>query len=305
MIKKTITSATLALLLSACASHEFKLDTEYTLELKENEIYSLKSAEVLTYDSLVKEVEHYPVIFVGDRHNTEATHEFLRDFLDALSAKGYNLHFANEWFTPEDNALLLQYTNNEINATQLKEKKEWDKFSKYKWELDAMLYESIKKSNGHIYGVNIPKEDRKKISLRKTDTMSKKEKFFYDDLDLNVSAHKSLVNPFFKHCEMMPQVGKEECSQRMYRVQVTWDTYMANESVKIANKVLKGPKDKLIVFAGGMHMAYGLGIPLRFSRQSNLPFYIITNQDYVKNEAVKVDAQVSDTVFLYKYNNDN
>ena len=127
--------------------------------------------------------------------------------------------------------------------------------------------------------MNISKEDRNKISKKLFDKMSSEEKKFYDSLDLNVSAHKAMLEPFFKHCHGMPQKkGDEPCSSRMYRVQVTWDTYMAQNTAKIAKEVIKSPKDKLLVFAGAMHMEQALGIPLRFSRLSNLPFVIISNE---------------------------
>ena len=85
--------------------------------------------------------------------------------------------------------------------------------------------------------MNISKEDRAKISLREFDKMSQEEKYFYDNLDLNVTAHKQLIYPYLKHCDKMPQTTLESCFDRMYRVQVTWDTYMAQNTSKIANKV--------------------------------------------------------------------
>ena len=39
---------------------------------------------------------------------------------------------------------------------------------------------------------------------------------------------------------------------------------MAQNTSKIANKVIKTPKDKLLVFAGALHIEQNLGIPLRF-----------------------------------------
>jgi uncharacterized iron-regulated protein len=74
---------------------------------------------------------------------------------------------------------------------------------------------------------------------------------------------------------------------------------MALNVSKIAQKVLKTPKDKLFVFAGAMHIEQALGIPLRFSRLSNKPFITITNQKIQKDEELKLDTNKADIVYIY------
>ena len=265
-------------------------------------IYSTKQGKQIDINKLVKDVEHYPVIFIGDHHNTPKTHKFFEQFLQKLAQSGYNLHLANEWFSPKHNELLKQYTDGKIDSNELKEKREWKKFTKYKWELVQPLYETIKQSNGKLYGINISKKDRAKISLRQFEKMDDTLKLFYDELDLNVSSHKNLIIPYFNHCDKMPKKSDENCQNRMYRVQVAWDTYMANESAKIAKKVLKTKKDKLIIFAGALHVEYGLGIPLRFSRKNNLPFFIISNHKYKDEKNIKLEHNKADAIYIYKKN---
>ena len=98
----------------------------------------------------------------------------------------------------------------------------------------------------------------------------------------------------------MPQTTLEYCFDRMYRVQVTWDTYMAQNTAKIANKVIKTPKDKLLVFAGALHIEQSLGIPLRFSRLSNLPFISISNEKIENDKDLKIDTNKADFVYIYE-----
>lgn len=276
----------------------------HTVKSKEG-IFSLKQAKNIDLQDLVKEVEHYPVIFVGDHHDTEKTHTFFNDFLQSLANEGYKLHLANEWFRLDNNDLLKLYTDNIIGSDKLKEYRDWDNFTKHRWGLVAPLYESVKKSGGKLYGINISKKDRKKISLKMFAMMDSEEKSFYDNLDLNVPAHKSLVMPFFKNCDKMTHHHKnksaESCQNRMYRVQVAWDTYMATQSAKLAKEVIKTKKDKLIVFAGSMHMEYGLGIPLRFARLCNLPSYVISNHKYQEKKETLINPHVANAVFLYKH----
>lgn len=297
MIKLSITFIVTLFLLSGCTNKNTELT--YNLEKKET-IYSLKQANHLNIQELSKELEHYPVIFVGDHHNTKKTHKFFEDLLKQLDKEGYSLHLANEWFTPEHDEILQEYTDGKFDAKVLKEKRNWEEFTSYKWEYVEPLYETVKKNSGKLYGMNISKEKRARISLKEFDKMSEEEKTFYNNLDLNVSAHNQLVSPFLEHCNKMPQKSSEPCEDRMYRVQVTWDTYMAQNVAKIAKKVIKSPKDKLLVFAGAMHIEQKLGIPLRFARLSNLPFITISNEQIDKDEDLKLNINKSDIVYIYQ-----
>jgi len=306
LLQSFIILGILSLFFSSCTSKHATVVPKSKLihKVSKEGIFSLKQGKNLTLSQLVKESEKYPVIFVGDHHNEEKTHQFFNEYLQGLVKKGYKIHLANEWFSPEHNALLKRYSDGKINAEGLKRGRGWDKFTSLRWDLVEKLYETVKKSGGKLYGVNLSKKDRKKISKRLFEQMSKEEKRFYDSLDLNVKAHRALVMPFFSHCKQRAKKGNgqgngqknEPCDERMYRVQVAWDTYMGEESAKIAKKVIKTKKDKLIVFAGAMHVAYGLGIPLRFARKSNLPSYIISNH---KKESETLDANIADAVFIY------
>ena len=297
MLKILITFITTIFLFTGCTEKVAPLT--HNLEKKED-IYSIKQAKSISMQDLVKEVEHYPIIFVGDHHNTEKTHKFFAEFINELAKKGYNLNLANEWFTPEQDSILKDYTDNKFDITTLKQKVEWDKFTKFKWEYVALLYEAIKNTHGKLYGINISKENRTKISLKQFDKMSDEEKDFYNNLDLSVTAHHQLISPYLEHCDKMPSITKEPCEERMYRVQVTWDTYMAENTAKIAKQVLKSPKDKLLIFAGAMHIEQNLGIPLRFSRLSNIPFITISNEKIEKDEDLKINTNKSDIVYIYE-----
>lgn len=297
-IKQGVILGIVSFFFSACSLTQATLPPKYTLtndQLQKSQ-FSLKKGKNISLSSLVTETEKYPVIFVGDHHNTEETHKLFNRYLQALAKKGYRIHLANEWFTPEHNKLLKQYTDGKISSEELRKKRGWDTFTSMRWDLVASLYKTVKDSSGRLYGVNISKEERKKISLQQINLMNKDEKKFYDELDIDVSAHKDLIIPYFDHCNKMPKKSHEPCKERMYRVQVSWDTFMAKESLKIAKNEVKTNKDKLIVFAGALHMEYGLGIPLRFSRENNLPFYIISNH---KRSSDAIDVQKADAVFIY------
>ena len=98
----------------------------------------------------------------------------------------------------------------------------------------------------------------------------------------------------------MPIKSSEPCEDRMYRVQVAWDTYMAKQTNILSRKVLKNKKDILIVFAGAMHIEKKLGIPLRFSRLNNTPYISISNYKIEKDKDILIPINKADILYLYE-----
>ena len=261
-------------------------------------IYSLKSAECLDEKQFISQLEHYPVIFIGDNHGSDMVHNFLANTITQLSKKGYKIHLANEWFTPDDNPLLARYSAKEFDDITFIKKFKWKQRLNSKFKTYAPIYHAIRDNNGVLYGINLSKQQRRLISNADMARMDEQDFDFYNSLDVDVYPHRTLLAPFFSTCHKA-KAGEtqQECIERMYRVQVAWDAKMGRESAKLAKKVLQTPKDKLIVFVGALHMAYGLGVNLRFARESSLPFADVIPLVWNTNS---VEVGGADFVYLYK-----
>ncbi len=269
----------------------------HKVDCKEN-IYSLKSAECLNQDSFIKQLEQYPVIFIGDNHGSDMVHNFLADTIIKLSEQGYRIHLANEWFTPNDNILLAKYSAKKFDNKTFIEKFNWKKRLNSKFESYVPIYNAIRDTNGMLYGINLSKKQRRLISNTTLAHMSENEFDFYNSLDVDVYAHRAMLSSFFNTCHKAKRgESEQECIERMYRVQVAWDAKMGRESAKLAKEVLRTSKDKLIVFVGALHMAYGLGVNLRFARESNLPFVNVIPLLWNVNS---VEVGGADFVYLYQ-----
>lgn len=201
---KTFTFFIFLLFFISC-SNKMEINPKFTLNNStDNTIISLKQSKQISIDELIKEVQHYPVIFVVDHHNTIKTHKFFDKFINKLSDSNYNIHLANEWFSPHHNKLLNEFTSDDIDGFDLYEKRKWTDFTSYSWDLVENLYKSVKNNSGNLYGINISKNNRKKISSKNIADMSITLKKIYNNLDLNVSSHQSLVMPFFDLCLKIP-----------------------------------------------------------------------------------------------------
>lgn len=259
--------------------------------------YSLQTAQCLSQKQIIKKLEPYKVIFIGDHHSEDDLHKKIADLISSLSQSGFTIHLANEWFYPSDIEVLSAFTNQETNETEFLEQIKWKERLKY-YDYDSFkpIYEAVKKHQGRLYGINLSKIQKKHISEQNLSVMNKEELRFNENLDLNVSPHQELVMPYFSHCHA-PKKDESliECTKRMYRVQVAWDSKMALESYKLSKKLKE--KEKLLVFAGSMHIQDRLGIPLRFARLSNLPTLSIIPLD---KKTEKVHNGLADCLLFYQ-----
>ena len=289
----------ISIFFSGCSMFKVQEPILHPLECSQN-IYSIKSAQCLSDEKFIQNIEPYQVIFFGDHHGSKKLHESISHMIRLLSQKGYKIHLANEWFTPAKNNILDEYSTGAIDDKEFIEKIKWDTKSRFTFDIFMPIYHAIRETKGKLYGINLSKKERNLISDEDTKSMSRDEILFFKNLDTNITAHKTLYAPFFSDCHKPKKnESNKECIERMYRVQIAWDTKMAKESLLLVKNILKSPKDKLIVFAGASHVAYGLGINLHFARESNIPFVTIVPQSKTQKSVQHVEAD-----FIYMYEED-
>ncbi|MHC3994023.1 ChaN family lipoprotein [Thiomicrolovo sp. ZZH C-3] len=262
-------------------------------------IYDMKQAACIGDAELAARLAPYRVLFVGDHHASEAMHKRLAGVLRRLGENGRRLLLANEWFTPSDDALLSRYARGVYDGNFTADI-DWKTKAGYPFSSYEPIYKSIQNARGMLYGINMTKAFQKAVSDANLSAMSGDEQAFFRDLDLNLSAHRAMLAPFFAHCHAK-QAGEDarQCRERMYRVQVAWDSYMGEQSARLAAEALHSDKELLVVFAGAFHMAYGLGINARFARRSPEPYVTI-----LPVPAGSTDADVGEADYLLFYTPD-
>ena len=259
-------------------------------------IYDMKQARCIDEKELVKRLAPYRVVFVGDHHAQPDLNQKVAKLIYNLDKNGRHVSLANEWFTPDDDTLLKHYANRTFKGN-FPQAVGWKKKAGYAYESYAPIYNAIRKTHGGLYGINLTNESRKRISDANYSEMTKEEKKFYDSLDLNIAAHRQMLASFFAHCHSLHK-GEDtaSCRERMYRVQVAWDSYMAKEAAALSKRILRRRSDILIVFAGSMHLSHGLGINARFARLSREPFVTIVP---VVTGTDKTDVGEADFLLFY------
>jgi uncharacterized iron-regulated protein len=173
----------------------------------------------------------------------------------------------------------------------------WQKKAGYPFDSYQGIFESVIKQHGGLYGINMDKSFQKAISDNNTTALTSSQQAFLATLDMNLSAHRDMLAPFFSKCHARKMgENSSECLERMYRVQVAWDSYMGEQSARLAREKLHDENDLLIVFAGAFHLEYGVGINARFARLSREPFVTMLP---VPAGTEIVDAGEADYVLIY------
>ncbi len=297
-LKQILFFTALLVLFSGCASKE---PTAITYDVPVAcKYYSLHSAECLDEAGFIDTIEPYAVIFVGDHHQSKTAHNVVTELVNGLSGRGYKIALANEWFSPQDDALLEQYSNGELDSNGSKALG-WAKRAGYDFNLSKPIFDAVIANGGTLYGINMDQKFKKMVSEQNSSAMSEEQRTFYENLDLNVTVHQQLVAPFFSHCHHLKNgETQEECSARMYRVQVAWDSMMGQESAKLAQGLQE--KEKLIVFVGAMHLESKVGVNLRFARKTTTPSLTILPVPRVVNTEPTLDVAPGSCDIVYLYN---
>lgn len=260
------------------------------------DIYDMRQAHCITDAELVRRLEPYRVLFAGDHHSMETMHLRLAALIEALGRSGRSISLANEWFIPDDNTVLAQYAHRDFDGN-FTMAIGWEEKAGYPLASYAPIYDAVRAYNGALYGINMRSTLTRAISDANLSDMRDSDRRFIEGMDMNLSAHRDLLSPFFSHCHARREgESDQECAQRLYRVQVAWDSYMGKESAQLVQQVIQKKNDLLIVFAGSMHLAYGLGINARFARDSKEPF--VTLQP-VPEGTKRADVGEADYLLFY------
>lgn len=295
---KLLASFFLLFLFSSCSFKPVKL--YYKLDPSDNnnfDFYDLKAASYKKTEGMLDKLIQYQLVFVGDHHDQDDLHEKIAQIIVRLTKKKKKVILAAEWFTPKDNSLLQSFIDKKLDEKVFLKKFSWKKKIGFKYASFRPIFKSLQDIKGRLVGINLSKKEQKQISARTILSMSEGLQKFYHKLDTKLEIHKNYLKPYLDHCYSYDK-GKEDCLQRMYRVQVAWDSKMADEVLHLEENLQDN--EILLVLVGSMHLSKNLGLNLRFSRISNRPFF---NLLPIKNTESVLDLGEADAMIFYSDKN--
>ena len=224
------------------------------------------------FEKIIDELQGKRVIYVGETHTSYEDHRLQLQVIRALFSRDPNLAIGMEMFERPYQAVLDDYLAQRIDEpTFLKQSHYFNR-----WGYDYRLYRDIidfaRRNNVPIVALNAEKPLVEKVFKGEDGVfgLSEEEKTTIPvDRDLTMPGYRERLEPVFVSHGNQNNGGS---FNGFLQSQAIWDETMADS---IARYLMDHPKSRMVVVAGGGHVAYGTGIPKRVFRMNQEPFAIV------------------------------
>jgi len=252
-------------------------------------IISTQKSAAVSFEELLEDLETSRVIYVGENHTSQESHEVQLKVIQALFKKFPNLAVGMEMFDHTYQGVLDQWSAGKLDQEDFLKKVHWY----VNWGFDFSLYQDIldfiKKNHLRLVGLNIPKCIPPKIREGGIESLGEDEKkHLPQQIDLTNSAHRAYVKKVFeKHQPYFK--GKVEF-ENFYAAQSVWEDAMAEAIAQNLNN------DVMVVLAGNGHILFKYGIPDRAFKQTGAAFKTI----YTASTGSEVEPDIADYIWVTK-----
>lgn len=227
-------------------------------------IINTKSNQAMDFESLIKNISTYDVIYLSEKHDNPEHHHIQKRVILGLIEKGLTPTLGFEFFSLEDTSDLLNFVDSgkavhtkkieKIIEIDLRKKLRWDTQSDKMWNYYYDLLSLAKTEKLQVAGIDLPGTLKKRITRKGITGISPIEKEQVFTTQLSDETYKDYMFSIFKavHCGM----GNEKMLARLY------DTWVArNDKMALSiTRLYKHGKGPIVIIIGGGHTEYGLGV---------------------------------------------
>ena len=251
--------------------------------MKKGFLYEMESA----FDMLMD----YGVIFIGEEHESQVSHQAELIILKGLAERDSNLVLALEMFERDVQDILDAYLRGEISEKKfLKESRPWPNYL----EDYRPLAEFAREKGMPVIAANIPR--RAAAAVSKANEISPDavgEDRIYLPKRLHLSS-KEYYKRFIASTEQMPHSApmKGMNVDGLYKAQVLKDAVMAASVEPFLDR-------RILFCCGHFHSDYHLGIPHQLRKNHpKLKIAVIAMASSVENVPMKDRARVADLIWV-------
>jgi uncharacterized iron-regulated protein len=268
--------------LVGCATSKDRVDVESPYfapqTLQVGQIMHLATGRLLTEPEALDYVSWFPVVYVGESHDSADDHAVELSVLKAMEERfpgqvALGLEMLERPFQPDADAFVRGAMSEK--DFQRVWQKSWSDFPSYRDILRLVREKKIP-----LIALNADQAMRRAVRESSATPGAAKD---LPEMDVGDPYHRAYVEAILGG--HMKEVKDPEA---FYRVQVLWDETMAETAARYVTSP-GGKGRRLIVFAGSAHVRYGFGIPRRLFRRVPLPFVIV--EPYVNQAVVEVPKE--------------
>jgi len=273
----------LALLVAGCRSTGF---APVGAGDAEDHIIRSRDRIEISKTELYAEFVDADVIYLGEKHDVMRHHELQLEVLEALIEKGRRPALGIESFSLPQSGPLMDYVGNaepqadslateaeREAAERLRKRVAWGPSMDERWSWYAPLLRFARQQRLPVFGADLPRSLRQRISERGVDGLSPVEKRLlfpsgFTDPDYEMLMHQQIKGA---HCGW----GPPDYLDRMYQTWVARNDVM---SMAIVETLADRPGEPIVVILGAGHTLYDMAVYERVIhrrpgvRQVNLAF---------------------------------
>lgn len=228
--------------------------------LPAGQIMATAEGREVDLSALVRQNLERDVFVIGEFHDSYACHVWQKEFIEALAKKTPRLLVGFEFFNRGDDPVLDLYLKGKISEAELLQKTGWYARGAMNFAYTRLVLETVKKLGLKAVGLNVPRELINRVNMRGFAALSKAEQAMFPGAGRTHPEHEYFIRSTLgEFAEQVPL-----WFQNIYAAQKCWDVVMA-ESLRLALARPEFRGCKGIIIAGSAHVAYGLGIPWRYS----------------------------------------
>jgi aminopeptidase N len=239
------------------------------------------AVEISTSKTLPEVMEHVApkkILYVGETHEEFSHHLMELEIIKDLHRRGKEMAIGMEMFQRPFQKVLDGYIEGKIDEREFLKGTQYFK----RWGFNYNLYRPIllfaRSEKIPVVALNQRQEIVDKVFQSGLDSLTEEErKFVPSGMDFSDDAYKARLEKVFQEHDDF----RAKSFNFFYQAQILWDETMS-ESI---DKFLKThPNYQMAVLAGGGHLQYGSGIPMRTKRRNGDDYAIILNDGDVKKD---------------------
>lgn len=252
---------------------------------KVGEILHVPTGVFVTEAQMLDAATDARIVYVGETHDNPASHRLELTLLKAL-VKRYprKVALGMEMLTPEQQPVLDKWVAGELSEKELLEQSRWYEIWRMDFDYYKALFHFCRENGIPIIGLNATRKQVEAVAAGDLSKLDEAQRARIPKLDMSDPYQKALARAVFGGHDH--GTGDEE---RFLRVQTLWDETMAVNVARYLSSP-EGAGRRMLVIAGGHHIAYGIGIPRRVFRRLPLSYVLVGNEDleYAEGKGDKV-----------------
>jgi uncharacterized iron-regulated protein len=235
--------------------------------LSEGTLVHVPSGVELTRDQLFDLLAAARVVYVGESHDNVRHHRIQLDILRTLADRfPGQVAVGMEMFQRPSQPALDQWTRGELSD------KDFESLWYENWTEDYAYYreilEFVRDRRVPLIALNVSEGTVKALSSNGPDALSPEERAALPDIDTQDPYHRRQMEAVFGGH------AKGAGFDPFYRTMLMWDETMAQSVAQYVTSPA-GRDKRLVVLAGGGHIAFGFGIPRRAFRRAPVPYVTV------------------------------